>query len=330
MKLLGNLEKLNQYCDTVRSLEENHCVPSKVRLYADFFWSLARYGSTVSDYFQYRFWEKSGAAKKQFMTARYNNAFYRQINSREGRAWLNHKASFNKNFAPYLKRETIAVPGASLEEFQDFCRRHGRFFVKPCKTGAGEGVRLCRYEEIADYPAYYRELSKGEFVVEQCIIQNETMAGIHPQSINTVRAITFFDGKDVTLIGGVMRCGTGDSYIDNHGGGGLMALVDMETGTIISPASSKWRVGILRHPDTGVIFPGFRIPYWDKAMAMVRETARAVGEKGLHHVGWDIAFLPDDVCLVEANPSGDPVILQEPAQQGVKPVYDWMLRSLQR
>jgi len=51
--------------------------------------------------------------------------------------------------------------------------------------------------------------------------------------------------------------------------------------------------------------------------------------EGIHYTGWDVAFIPGDVCLVEANPSGDPVVLQEPIQRGVKHLYDWMLHELE-
>lgn len=328
MVFLNHLKKLNTYYATLKNVHGTEIIPSKLRLYCDFFFSLAIYGSTISDFFQYRFWEKSRLARKQFMTARKNNEFYNQVNTRQARSWLNHKAVFNKNFAPYLKRETMAIPGASLEEFDTFCKNQGSFFVKPCKTGAGEGVKKYSYKDLPDIAALYYELLSGEYVVEECIVQDEAMASIHPQSINTVRTITFFNGREVTVIGAVLRCGAGGSYIDNHSAGGYTAIVDVESGIVITCASNKWRLNVVKHPDTGVMFPGFQIPNWDKAVSMVKEAAGSL--EGIHYAGWDVAFIPGDVCLVEANPSGDPVVLQEPTQRGVKHLYDWMLSELNR
>lgn len=262
------------------------------------------------------------------MTARKNNAFYSRINTRQGRAKLNHKASFNNDFARYLKRETIAIPGATAEEFESFCREQMDFFVKPCRTGGGEGVKKYNHQDIPSYNLFFDELSKGEYVVEGCIHQDEVMASIHAQSVNTVRAITFFDGKEVIVIGAVMRCGSGDSYIDNLSAGGYSSIVDLETGRVISCASSKWELNVVRHPDTGVIFPGFQIPNWNKAIIMVKEAAASL--EGIHYAGWDVAFIPGDVCLVEANPSADPIVLQVPTQRGVKELYDWMLSELKK
>lgn len=326
MKLIKSIKKLNDYSDTL--IHRGGVKPGRLYLYFDFFRSLIIYGSTVSDYFQYRFFEKSGVSKKQFMTARKNNAFYASVNSMDARNRLNHKASFNKDFAQYLKRNTIAIPGSSLEEFCSFVKEEKVFFVKPCKLGAGTGVTKYAYEDVCDYDELYQKLSREEYVIEGCIHQDETMASIHPQSINTVRVITFFDGNEVTVVGAVLRCGSGESYIDNHSAGGYTSIVDVETGRVISCASSKWELNVVRHPDTGVIFPGFQIPNWNKAIDMVKEAASAL--EGIHYTGWDVAFIPGDVCLVEANPSGDPVVLQEPIQQGVKELYDWMLHRLEK
>ena len=326
MRVMKYFDKLGQYYCTMR--QENANAPGKGHVYFDFLRSFVLYGSTISDYFQYRFWEKSGFAKRGFMTARKNNRFYAQVNDLAAREKLNHKATFNRDFAAYLKRDTLAIPGASMEEFKAFAQREQEFFIKPCKLGAGVGVTKFRFEDISDYSEMYQKLSQGEYVIEGCIRQDETMALIHPQSINTVRAITFCDGKEVKVIGAVIRCGAGDSYIDNHSAGGYTAIIDVETGRVISCASSKWKVNVVRHPDTGVVFPGFQIPNWDKAIAMVKEAASSL--EGIHYTGWDIAFIPGDVCLVEANPSGDPVVLQEPTQRGVKELYDWMLRELKK
>lgn len=326
MKILKNFQKLNEYSNTLAHM--GGVQPSRPYLYFDFFRSLILHGSTISDYFQYRFYEKSGLAKKQFMTAKKNNDFYAKANNLEARGRLNHKATFNRDFHRYLKRNTIAIPGAGLDELKTFAEKEREFFIKPCKLGAGVGVTKYKYEDIDDYAALYEKMSGGEYVVEGCIHQDEMMASIHPQSINTVRTITFYDGKEVKIVGAVMRCGSGDSYIDNHSAGGYTAIVDVESGRVISCASSKWELNVVRHPDTGIIFPGFQIPNWDKAIAMVKEAAATL--EGIHYTGWDVAFIPGDVCLVEANPSGDPVVLQEPTQRGVKQLYDWMLSELKK
>ena len=91
MGYLDSFKKLNMYYET---LKKSGVIPNKLKfyLYSDFFLSLAIHSSTISDYLQYSVWEKRGTARKQFMVARKNNAFYSRINTRQSRAKLNHKA----------------------------------------------------------------------------------------------------------------------------------------------------------------------------------------------------------------------------------------------
>ncbi len=315
---------MSHYIDVLSKMENT---PSKAYLYFDLIRSFLVHGSTVSDYFDYRFWEKSYIAKKNSMTARRNNRFYASMNERLARHKLNYKSTFNKEFDEYLRRPWISIPEADVETFQRFVQDNEAVFVKRCHLGGGVGIRKLHASEVSDYAELYQELcQQGEWVVEGCVVQHEIMATIHPHSLNTCRVITFFDEKDVYVVGAALRFGSGGSVIDNHTAGGMTALVDVETGVVCSSGTSTWDRNIVRHPDTGVILPGFQIPYWKEAIATVKEAAASL--QGIHYVGWDVGFTPDGVCLIEANPSGDPGLLQEPMQRGVRPLYDWMLDHL--
>ena len=152
------------------------------------------------------------------------------------------------------------------------------------------------------------------------------MASLHPESVNTVRITTFFDGETVKILFASMRCGVGDSFVDNHMLGGIAMRVDAQTGKVSSLASSKSKLNILKHPDTNVFLPGFQIPHWDKCVELIDCVARKV--KNVRYVGWDLAILPDDVCLIEANPSGDFSTLQEPTQVGCRKEMDKLMNEV--
>ena len=56
----------------------------------------------------------------------------------------------------------------------------------------------------------------------------------------------------------------------------------------------------LRHPNTGMILPGFSIPEWPKVKALTIAAAEKL--EGVGWVGWDVAVLENgDVELVEGN-----------------------------
>ena len=91
----------------------------------------------------------------------------------------------------------------------------------------------------------------------------------------------------------------GDGIIDNFSAGGISALIDPETGCICSDGADKKGRRYAAHPDTGVRFNGYRLPEWDKAVAMVTTAAHMV--PGNHYCGWDLAYSTHGWCMVEAN-----------------------------
>lgn len=96
-----------------------------------------------------------------------------------------------------------------------------------------------------------------------------------------------------------LRVGRGDGIIDNFSAGGISALIDPETGCICSDGADKKGRRYAAHPDTGVRFDGYRLPEWDKAVAMVTTAAHMV--PGNHYCGWDLAYSTHGWCMVEAN-----------------------------
>ena len=164
----------------------------------------------------------------------------------------------------------------------------------------GKGVHT---ESIADYPypeAAHAAYSAHGAILEEIIEQGEALARIHPQSVNTLRipTVVLADGE-VRLFHPTLRVGRGDGIIDNFSAGGISALIDPETGCICSDGADKKGRRYVAHPDTGVRFNGYRLPEWDKVVAMVTTAAHMV--PGNHYCGWDLAYSTHGWCMVEAN-----------------------------
>ena len=164
----------------------------------------------------------------------------------------------------------------------------------------GKGVHT---ESIRDYPyleAAHAAYSAHGAILEQIIEQGEALSRIHPQSVNTLRipTVVLADGE-VRLFHPTLRVGRGDGIIDNFSAGGISALIDPETGCICSDGADKKGRRYAAHPDTGVRFNGYRLPEWDKAVAMVTTAAHMV--PGNHYCGWDLAYSTHGWCMVEAN-----------------------------
>ena len=287
------------------------------------------YGATISDYFIFRFYEKKHFARKQFMTARDKNRFYAAMNNVETRGKIQNKDIFNEKYAKYLKRNSIAIPDCGEDAFASFLNIHKTVFIKPIATGGGEGILKLATNTVEDAGMLFKELSnKGKYVAEAGIVQHPQMAALHPESVNSLRISTYFDGETVRILFALLRCGTGDCYMDNHMMGGIVMIVDTETGKVASLASCKKELNLVKHPNTGIFLPGFQIPHWEKVVDMIEQVARSVHD--IRYIGWDVAILDDDVCLIEANPSGDFNLFQEPMQKGCKAEMNNYIKDVRR
>ena len=198
-----------------------------------------------------------------------------------------------------IKKGAQPTP-AALEALRDFTQAHPDYIVKPIYAAFGKGVHT---ESIRDYPyleAAHAAYSAHGAILEQIIEQGEALSRIHPQSVNTLRipTVVLADGE-VRLFHPTLRVGRGEGIIDNFSAGGISALIDPETGCICSDGADKKGRRYAAHPDTGVRFNGYRLPEWDKAVAMVTTAAHMV--PGNHYCGWDLAYSTHGWCMVEAN-----------------------------
>ena len=54
-----------------------------------------------------------------------------------------------------------------------------------------------------------------------------------------------------------------------------------------------------RHPDTNVVFDGYKIPYYKEALALAKSCMKIF--YGIKTVGWDIAITSDGPIVIEGN-----------------------------
>ena len=322
--------KIKKYIAKINNYMEAQGIKGKIpfiKVFLDIAVSDMLLGATISDYFLFRFYEKTMFARKKFMTARDKRAFYKVMNDTKAKYEVHNKDRFNEIYAEYLKRDSISIPQSSCEEFCDFIKNHSCVFIKPIELGGGDGIVKISSDTTENLPKLYESFcKKGAHVVEAGIVQHSALAAFHPQSTNSLRVTTFFDGETVKILFAGVRFGVGDSFVDNHMSGGILALIDPDTGKIMSLASSKAKLNILKHPDTGIFIPGFQIPHWDKCVQLVNEVARIVPD--VHYVGWDLAILENDVCLIEGNTGGDFTTWQEPTQTGCKAETDALVKYM--
>jgi hypothetical protein len=111
--------------------------------------------------------------------------------------------------------------------------------------------------------------------------------------------IAIHDGPELLFT--LFRIGANASVCDKWTAGGIMVAIDTETGTLQTEGFLEPGCGtrVTSHPQTGAKYEGFRIPFYQEAVALVLRAHEFW--YGVHKIGWDFAITEKGSCIVEAN-----------------------------
>lgn len=273
----------------------------------------AKYTLTPTEYFLFGLEGKPDEERALFVSNIQRRQFTDGLNGTNS-DWkvLKDKYESYLTFKPWYKRDVILVKsGDGPAAFEEFASKHRRFLVKPLDEAQGKGIIFADLEKdgISAKEFFDRELAGKTAAVEEAIAQSPETAAFHPESVNTVRVVTWFDGKDVKRVFGVFRMGLGNSFVDNAGAGGIICAVDENTGIILTPAMKEsTKESFDSHPDTGEKITGAQLPVWDELCSTLDGAAKVLPDQ--KWIGWDLAYSDKGWVIVEAN--------QSPAFTGVQ------------
>ena len=166
-----------------------------------------------------------------------------------------------------------------------------------------QGEKIIVNGIVSSLAETYHTLIKGRYLAQSVIVQHPKMASLHPQSINSLRIVTVRSLKDgiIRVWPSILRIGTGDSIVDNTSQGGLCIGIDFETGHLNKWGFFKPQFGRKtdRHPDSGVIFNEFEIPFLTEAKEQAVYFHSML--PGMQSVGWDIAIGEQGPIFIEGN-----------------------------
>lgn len=286
---------------------------------------------TPDEYFLYDYASKNDAEKDEFVGDMERTVLCARLyNSNPAGMVFMDKMKTYESFRPYFKREVIQIKSeADFDAFSQFVSRHGRYMVKPVAASRGKGIRKETSPRIDEEvrAAFKVLLEAGACVLEELIDQDERIAKLHPQSVNTIRYATYYDEGQLRTIACFIKIGRGESVIDNGGAGGFLAAVDEVTGKIITPGKTEFGEVIEVHPDTGISLVGFQIPAWEELLELVKELPTVLPEQ--KYVGWDLALSETrGWMLVEGNSGGQFVGPQISKGQGIRSLVDEAFGSM--
>ena len=276
----------------------------------------------ATEYYLYDFEKASSDEKNKFMTRQLTNRYYAVINKTKYMKILNNKNLTYEVFKDYYKRDLICIrDNNDFKTFKNFVSNKQKFILKPFSGHSGEGIEVIDVSKFKSNEDLFKyTLDRVPYVAEELINQDKKMGCFHEKSVNTIRVVTFYYKKDISILWTFLRTGSGDSNVDNMGSNGYGALIDEKTGKVISDGVD-WKGDIVvKHPDSKITFKGYEIPRWDELLVMVKKLASEISD--IHLAGWDLALTKDGWVLVEGNARPQCVTIQTFTKKGYKPYYD--------
>lgn len=283
----------------------------------DMIYCLHRFGFSFQDYCIYGLVDKTFQCRKTFVSDKLRYHYCDILNEPFVEKMMTDKYACYQNYKKFYKRDVLGCyTERDKEAFLSFMKKHDRFIFKPIEEHSGHGIRIVSTSEINVDTFMAEMFKKGAFIVEELIEQGEEVAVMHPQSVNSLRVVTFVLNEKVNIIGVTWRIGVGGAVMDNAGSGGIYASIDFENGFVQTDAINYRGDHFNVHPDTQVQIIGYKLPQWKEALALIEEMATTV--KGTTLISWDIAYSTKGWLMVEANDNGDWSIIQSNKRIGKK------------
>lgn len=197
----------------------------------------------------------------------------------------------------------------SVIDWNTFLESERDLIGKPLRGIGGVGIFhveikagiLYYNEEKCSLSEFKKKVGVDYFLLQERIKeQHPIIQKLYPKCINTLRITTVRNLKTdkIEVLGRMFLMGARNSIVSNWHYGGVIINVD-ETGTFDKYGFSLYEKRILKHPDTGVVFEGLKIPYFEKAIEAAVNCHKLF--YGIHSVGWDFAILPNGILFIEGN-----------------------------
>ena len=309
------LRKMNAY---IRSKHGSVNIFRQARYGIGIVYNYLRYQATISDYFELAFYKKSHEEKLTYITSPQALRFAEFVDSMDSIRKYFSKTEMYKALGDYIHRDQLFTNECTYEQFMEYIKAHPKCIYKPDKDDCGHGVELWSVD-ANNAEAKYLTAIHAPAVLDELVVQSPVMASLNPSSVNTVRLYSLVIGEECTFFASFLRMGRNGAIVDNLGSGGLLAGIDLNTGTVFTPGADDTGRCFDTHPDTGVSIRSFQIPGWQE---LLRFTEEAAMHYPMKYVGWDIAVCENGFQIIEANP--DPMIhgIQTKFDGGRKKQYE--------
>ena len=238
----------------------------------------------------------------------YWEKIYPAFNKPNFRHAYTDKCFYNQLF-PYLKQPRTILRSSnncffdgsgnivSFAQAKSLLESEQRFVLKPA-IYSGEGTDIYFYErdhnkvDIRGLMESYR----SDYIVQEVVAQHKILAGIHQESLNTIRVISFLFQGEVHISSSILRMGVAGSRLDNISAGGIACPV-LADGSLEKEAINKHSQWITSHPG-GAVFAEIEIPSYERVLEAIRRAHKDIPHFRI--IGWDFAI----------DEGGDPIFIE--------------------
>jgi len=166
----------------------------------------------------------------------------------------------------------------------------------------------------------------SDYSIQRCIQCHPCLKTLHPQSVNTIRVMTYRWHGEILTVPAIVRLGIGTMQVDNASAGGIFVGISDE-GAMLPFAMNKYGKRYSEHPDSGIKFDGYRIDFIPQILEEAKRLHRAIPQIGV--VNWDFTIGEDgDIILIEGNMRSGGIWVFQMAH-GVGPFGDKTIEILQ-
>lgn len=298
---------------------------SKSKLWKEIITSSIKYNISLQEYFLFRFYEITEKEKKSYAGTGYMYEYQLRMNPKSSRQILSDKLIFLKEYAPFVKHNYLAVGdiGIKLNEIDNILKNStGKIVLKSTDGQCGIGIEVRDTKDFNKESLIDRLNETGNDFVEDFVQQHDSLNELSPSGLNTIRIITQLNKNDqVEILGARLRI-TINSSIDNLAAGNIAASIDEKTGLVngMGVYSDITKKDEDAHPVTGVKIIGFKIPFWNESLQMVKDAALL--HKQNRSIGWDVAITNNGPELIEGNHDWCKLLWQLPIKKGLKPILE--------
>ncbi len=290
-----------------------------------------RYNISLLEFFQFRFYEKNKLEKSSWAGTGFMYEYHLAMNPKKKRNILEDKSLFLSAYKEFVKHEHLTLE--TLKQQQqltiDFLKKNEKIVLKSSKGQCGIGIVIMPSKGLTPSQLITKlEESKND-IVEAFIEQHEDLKKLSPSGLNTLRLITQLNNENhVEILGARIRI-TVNNSVDNLAAGNLASEVDLSSGKITREAvySDISKSNQKRHPITKETFEGYQIPFFEEALAMVKQAALRFPQN--RSIGWDVAITKTGPELVEANHDWCKLLWQLPVNKGMKRQLMYHLEELE-